>query len=197
MKRLLALLLLCCQPPASPQPEVAPGLATLAIMDSEGIRCGAVVVTPQTFITSASCTNRGTVNYVTFEQWEDNSGFGVATLRPSNAWSPLAVYVANRTFVFSPQLRVTPQGEGEEVYLVSHADRPWNVSATRVQSPMVWVNDSFYMTTMRMMDYHDGGAGLWSTSGELLGIAIYNEGPRTYYAHAIEVARVLRASKAP
>lgn len=197
MKRLLALasFLFGCHAPATPGPYTEPGLATLAIMDPDGVRCSAVVITPNTFVTASQCTSRETINYSTFGQ--DTPGVGLATRLPHYAWSPLSVYVTPETFPIRPQLRVTPEHEQEIVLLVSHTDRPWNVVQTRVAYPMIWIDSAFHMTTLKELGSHDRGAGLWSLDGELLGVALYNDGPRSYYAHALEVARVIRASKAP
>jgi hypothetical protein len=159
---------------------------TIAIEGPHGIVCAAVAFAPNLAVTASHCVPGRIVRYTTVERHGAKARSGVGFVVRRDAASDLAAFTA--TGLVPAQIsRAMPDPE-RATRMVAHVPTPW--STVRVHPHDV---EEDFVHTERL-EPGASGSGLWTDSGELVGVAIGNDSVSGYFASIPRISRMLRGT---
>jgi hypothetical protein len=159
---------------------------TIAIEGPHGIMCAAVAFAPNLAVTASHCVPGRIVRYSTLDRRGSKASSGVGFVVRRDAASDLAAFTATG-LVPARISRAVPDPE-RTTRMVAHVPSPW--STVRVHPHDL---DEGFVHTERL-EAGASGSGLWTDSGELVGVAIGNDSVSGYFASIPRISRMLRGT---
>jgi hypothetical protein len=180
-RALVCLLVASCH--ADPAPARVNDEPTLAILNTEGVVCAAVAITPTLAVTASHCVPDARVTFVTASRTgqPDRTAFGIVLQREES--SDLAVFSA--TGLVPATLAPGPVDFEHATTLVAHVPAPWTAAVRR---PLE-TGEGFLKTAR--LESGMSGAGLWDDGGRLVGIAVGNDKSSGYFADRDRIRRLV------
>lgn len=168
---------------AEPAPARVNDEPTLAILNTDGVVCAAVAITPTLAITANHCVPDAQVTFVTASRsgQPDRTAYGVVVRREEG--SDLAVFSA--TGLVPAMLAPGAIDFEHATTLVSHVPAPWTAAVRR---PLE--QGEGFLKTARL-ESGMSGAGLWDDGGRLVGIAVGNDRSSGYFADRDRIRRLV------
>lgn len=196
----LAFLICACNAPLPAHPPGTPeNRAELAIVmligdpDGFGPSCAAVAVGPNELATAGHCVAREHVAFATRQDWESNSGMGVARVMRVDEGNDLALLRSGERFPVTVEISRGALVPGESVYTVRHvAGSPWSyVSGYVVSGDRTDGEGAHFVQVDMPMPPGSSGAGLFDSNGRLVGVGSGRDADSGYFGAGWKVAELV------